>query len=81
MFIRNVGTTDRVVRLALAVALAILTVTVWGPGSVGGIVALVVAGIAAVTASSGYCPIYRLLHISTADPHGGPRSQMHAARS
>ncbi len=81
MFIRNVGTTDRIVRLTLAAALAVLTAMVWGPGSVGGIVALVVAGIAAVTALSRYCLFYRLFHISTAHPHSGPKSQMHAARS
>jgi hypothetical protein len=65
----------------LGAALAVLTATVWGPGSMGGIVALVVGGIAAVTALSGYCPLYRLCHISTAHPHSGPRSQMHAACS
>lgn len=81
MFTRNIGTTDRIVRLTLAAALAVLTATVWGPGSVGGIVALVAAGIAAVTALSGYCLLYRLFRISTAHPHSRPRSQMHASRS
>lgn len=81
MFTRNVGTTDRLVRLALAAALAILSTTVWGPASVGGIVALVVAGVAVVTALSGFCPVYQLLHVSTVHSRSGPGSQMHAARS
>lgn len=81
MFRRNVGITDRVARLLLATALTLLTATVWGPASVAGIVALVVAGIAVATALSGYCPVYRLLRISAAHPNRGTRSQIHAARS
>ena len=36
-----------------------------GFGSVGGIIALVLAVVMAVTAAVGVCPIYRLLHVST----------------
>lgn len=81
MLTRNVGTADRMVRGALAVALAVLSVVVWGPGSAAGIVALVVAGVAMLTASSGYCPIYRLLHLSTARVGSDSPSHMNAAHS
>ena len=50
---------DRHLALAAAVALVL------GAGSVAGIVLLVVAGIMAVTASVGFCPLYTLLHLNT----------------
>jgi fatty acid desaturase len=66
----NVGKTDRIIRLVVAVVLAAL----WGFGIVQGwlgIVLLVVAGVLLLTALFGTCPLYSLLGISsnTANKH------------
>ena len=65
----NEGTPDRVLRLVVAVA-AVLFAWWAGFGSVVGIVLLVVAGIAVVTATVGYCPTYQLFRFTTRpSPH------------
>lgn len=61
---KNVGTIDRVVRAVIGVAAVIGAFSV-GLTSVWGIVLAVVALIALVTAVVGFCPLYRLLGIST----------------
>jgi Inner membrane protein YgaP-like, transmembrane domain len=61
---KNVGTIDRVVRAVIGVAAVIGAFSV-GLTSVWGIVLAVVAVIALVTAIVGFCPLYRLLGIST----------------
>lgn len=67
--IRNMGTTDRVVRAIIGVAalLAVTFVVGWSSAlsTVAGIGLLVVAAITLVTAAVGFCPTYLLLHIST----------------
>lgn len=60
----NVGTADRVIRVVLAVVAAIVGFSV-GAGSVLGIVLLVVAAVLLVTAAVGFCPLYRLVGLST----------------
>jgi hypothetical protein len=60
----NVSTTDRAVRLGLAV-LAVVAAYLAGFGSVLGIVLLVVAAVLAVTAVVRFCPLYRLFGMST----------------
>ncbi len=60
----NVGTTDRIIRAAVAIA-ALIGAYVLGFSSVGGIILIVVAVIALITAAVGFCPLYRLLGIST----------------
>jgi shikimate kinase len=60
----NVGTTDRVIRVVLAVVAAIAAFAV-GAGSAFGIVLLVVAAVLLVTAAVGFCPLYRLVGLST----------------
>ena len=67
---QNIGPIDRVVRLMIAFAAALLSLSV-GFGTVSGIVLLVLAGILLVTATVGFCPLYALLRIST-------RSRRHA---
>ena len=65
----NEGTADRALRLVVTVAAVLLA---WwaGFGSVAGIILLVVAGIAVVTATVGYCPTYELFRFSTRpSPH------------
>ena len=61
---RNEGTTDRVVRAVLAVVAVVAALAV-GAGSVGGVALLVVAAILAVTAAAGFCPLYRVIGMST----------------
>lgn len=60
----NVGTADRVIRVVLAVVAAIVGFSV-GAGSILGIVLLVVAAVLLVTAAVGFCPLYRLVGMST----------------
>ena len=65
----NEGATDRVIRLVAAAAAVLIS---WwaGFGSVAAIILLVVAGIALVTATVGYCPTYQLFRFSTRpSPH------------
>jgi uncharacterized membrane protein YkgB len=54
---QNIGNTDRIIRVVLAVLLA---VGAWmaGFGSVGGIILLVLAAVMLVTSAVGFCPLY-----------------------
>lgn len=61
---KNVGTTDRAVRVGVAVVAAVAAWLV-GVGSVLGIVLLVVAAVMLVTAAVGFCPLYRVFGINT----------------
>ena len=61
---KNEGNVDRIVRVVIAVAAVAGSVAV-GVGSAGGIVLLAVAVIMAVTAAVGFCPLYRLVGVST----------------
>ena len=78
---RNVGTVDRVVRALLGVGALALAGTL-GWSSTGAIVLLVLAGILLVTAALGFCPLYRLLGISTYRPltTGSTKEADYAAR-
>ena len=65
----NESTTDRILRLVIAAA-AVLFAWWAGFGSVAGIILLVVAGIAFITATVGYCPTYQLFKFTTRpSPH------------
>jgi hypothetical protein len=61
---KNMSTKDRTIRIVGAVIAAVLAFIV-GPGSLLGIVLLVVAVIAAGTAATGFCLLYRLFGTST----------------
>lgn len=61
----NMGSWDRRIRAAAAVVLAVVGVLV-GPGGVVAVVLYVVAAILLVTALVGFCPLYRLVGLSTA---------------
>ena len=61
---KNESSTDRLVRVVVAVVAAIAAVMV-GLGSVAGIVLLVVAAIMLGTAAVGFCPLYALFGINT----------------
>ena len=69
---KNMGSTDRGLRTLVAVG-AVAGSAVLGFLTAWGIVLLVVAAVMAVTAASGYCPIYHLLGIKTT---GTPASEM-----
>ena len=60
----NVGSTDKIVRLVLALA-AVVFAFLTGIGTALGIVLLVVGVVLAVTAFTGFCPLYRVFGIST----------------
>lgn len=62
---RNESTIDRIIRAVVGAALLAGAVAL-GMGSAGGILALVAGGILVVTAATGFCPLYRLLGLSTA---------------
>jgi DUF2892 family protein len=62
----NMGSVDRLLRaFIIAPVLIVLAVTVFGAGSVLGIVALVFAGVMLVTPAVGFCPAYVPFGIST----------------
>jgi hypothetical protein len=67
IMIRNMGTADRSIRPILGVAAVLVAVFFTWSSLIGTTVLLVFAGIMLVTAAVGFCPTYRLLHIST-DP-------------
>lgn len=60
----NVGSTDKIIRLVLAL-LAVVGAFLTGIGTALGVVLLVVGVVLAVTAFTGFCPIYRVLGMST----------------
>lgn len=62
---RNVGNADRIVRIVLA-ALALVWALSLGATTAGGLAVLAVGAILLVTALVGFCPLYRILGISTA---------------
>jgi hypothetical protein len=61
---KNLGNTDRIARIALAV---LLTVGAWlaGFGTIGGIVLLVLAVVMLVTSAISFCPLYLPFGFST----------------
>lgn len=61
----NVGSIDRVVRIALGLALVAAATTGTLPG-VALTIGLIVAVIAIATGAVGFCPLYYMLGISTA---------------
>ena len=72
---QNMGTVDRLLRaFVIAPVLTVLSVIVFGVGSVFGIVALVFAAIMVVTSAVGYCPTYTLFGFDT---HGGISTHGH----
>jgi hypothetical protein len=60
----NVGTVDRIVRAVVGLA-ALLGAVAIGSGSVAFVLLMVVGAILLVTAAVGFCPLYRVLGITT----------------
>ncbi len=61
---KNMGNLDRGVRVAVAIAAAVLYFAGILTGTIG-IVALVVAAVFLLTSAVGFCPLYRLVGVST----------------
>jgi predicted RND superfamily exporter protein len=61
----NVSSTDKIVRLALAIVLIVLFYKSIFTGIVG-IIALIVAFVLTMTSLIGFCPLYTLFGINTA---------------
>lgn len=73
---RNMAAADRAVRTLLAG----VVVALWGTGTIGGTLALilgVVAAIFLVTSLVGWCPLYSLLGVSTLRGDGTGGSTAH----
>ncbi len=64
----NVGIYDQGLRTLLAIAIAALYYFKVIEGTLGGVL-LIVAGIFVLTSLFGFCPLYKLLHINTAEEH------------
>jgi len=62
---KNIGFTDKVIRLILAFVLLLLIWFNLVPGKTWQIVVLVLALVAALTSFLEYCPIYTILKINT----------------
>ena len=60
----NVGTIDKVIRIALAIVFAVLYFTGTVSGTPG-IILLVLGGVFLLTSLMGTCPLYSMLGIST----------------
>jgi hypothetical protein len=61
---KNMGSTDKLIRLVVAVILAVLFFTNVITGTLG-IIALVIAVVFALTSTISFCPLYTILGIST----------------
>ena len=61
----NMGMTDRKIRAFVAAPLLVAIAALAGFGSVGGIIALVLAAVMLATAAVGSCPLYLPLRINT----------------
>ncbi len=69
----NEGTADRAIRVVLALA-AGLGAILAGPTTVLGIVLMVVGAVLLFTAAVGFCPLYRVIGISTRHDKAEPVS-------
>lgn len=61
---KNMGKTDKIVRLLIAVVLLIVFANDFVIG-VWGILSLLLAGILVLTSLVSFCPLYRLFHLHT----------------
>lgn len=65
--IRNIGPLDRKIRAFVVAPVLVIAAIVLGVGTIGGIVALVLAAVMVATAAVRTCPLYLPFHISTDD--------------
>jgi uncharacterized membrane protein len=71
---KNESNLDRILRVAAAAVTVVVAIAV-GASSVIGVVLLAVGAILVVTAAVGFCPLYRLLGLST--DKGAPKVSTH----
>lgn len=62
--VKNMGSSDKVIRLVVAIALVILYFTETLTGTAG-VIALVVAAVFTLTSLVGVCPLYSVFGIKT----------------
>ena len=62
---KNISNLDRGLRSFIVAPIAIVIAVLVGAGSVAGIVLLALAVIMLATSAIGFCPLYRLLRITT----------------
>ena len=60
----NMGTTDKIIRISIAVLVAILYFTKVIPGTLG-IILMVLAVVFVLTSLISFCPLYTILGINT----------------
>ncbi|MDO9254215.1 MAG: DUF2892 domain-containing protein [Bacteroidales bacterium] len=60
----NMGTTDKIIRIAIAALIAVLYFTKVIPGTVG-IILLVLAAVFVLTSLISFCPLYPLVGMNT----------------
>ena len=61
---KNMGSTDKLIRVIIAIIVAVLYVTGTLTGTIG-IIALAIAGVFVLTSLVSFCPLYTILGIST----------------
>ncbi|MDI9873981.1 YgaP family membrane protein [Flectobacillus rivi] len=61
---KNMGSTDKLIRIIIAIIVAVLYFTGTLTGTVG-IISVVIAGVFVLTSLISFCPLYTLLGIST----------------
>ncbi|MCU0340740.1 MAG: DUF2892 domain-containing protein [Spirosomaceae bacterium] len=61
---KNMGNTDRIIRLVIAAIVAVLYFTGTLTGTVG-IIALALAGVFVLTSLVSFCPLYTLVGLNT----------------
>lgn len=61
---KNMGSADKIIRLIVAVVLAILSYTGVLSGTIG-IIALVLAAVFVLTSAISFCPLYAIVGMST----------------
>lgn len=62
--IKNMGKIDRIIRVIVAIIIAILYFTDVIPGTKG-VVLIAISGVFVLTSSIGFCPLYTLFGFST----------------
>ena len=64
---QNMNEIDQAARLVIAFALALLSLSL-GFGTAAGIILLVLSGVLLLTASTAFCPLYSVLHLTSRKP-------------